>query len=384
MLYAGGNYAVLNPPQEEFAYVYGVHSGEQVGKLGQEFVYSRAALWRGGSETYVDMHPPGVWDMSILNDTFEGKQVGAARFGAQLEWHAGVWNGTPGSFVDLHPAVAQSFANGISKNQIVGSVQIGAVSEAALWNSFSPASFVNMHPPGKWDLSSAYAVHEGQQVGVVWGFAVDTNPVIWYGSPESASLLPTYGFAGSANDIFDTGEETRVVGWLDVDGTGDRHAVLWVRTNQLFAPLEYLLLRGRLVAGNLDSLVASDNNRLVLRPGPVLISSQSPIDVQISAVCSQENPTMLSFQVESQASSVSVQQEVWIRNYATGLLERMSSDMCTTTDSERRINITNSPENYISEEGTVSTTVRYRALGPVLLYPWQVRIDRVRWIQPGT
>jgi hypothetical protein len=88
---------------------------QQVGITGSTNSLS-AALWTGTKESWVNLSPAGSTE-SLLNATNGTYQVGGARFGINDPFHAGVWNGTAGSYEDLStylPAGSfDSYATGV-------------------------------------------------------------------------------------------------------------------------------------------------------------------------------------------------------------------------------------------------------------------------------
>jgi hypothetical protein len=160
-----------------------------------------------------------------------GQQVGAALIDGV--YHASLWSGSAGSWVDLAPAGANhSEAFGIGGGQQVGIVVTGGVNRASLWNG-SAGSWVDLHPAGA-DASYCFGVHGGMQAGLT-----DVNGIphasVWSGSAASYTDLHSFlppGFTQSqARGIWrDASGNTYVVGH-GLYGSLDQHqALMWVAT----------------------------------------------------------------------------------------------------------------------------------------------------------
>src|SRR4029450_9204540 len=91
--------------------------------------YQHACLWRGTSESFVDLHPDGAGFMgSDAMGVRDGQQVGIV-WGESLTQRAALWSGAPGSYTDLAPngflrstawACARGFQVGWAEEQEMG------------------------------------------------------------------------------------------------------------------------------------------------------------------------------------------------------------------------------------------------------------------------
>lgn len=147
----------------------------------------------------------------------------------------------------------------------------------------------------------------------------------------------------------------------------------------LVVPSSYTLLRGGLVSGNLNSLAFSDNDRLVLRPGPVFTSQQPPIEVAVDAVSPYGTATGIRFSVEAHCSSGNIGQIISLFNFQTQTYDVLSNAAPGTTDTITVVSITKDCDRYLGPAQEVRATISYKAQGPVFVYPWQARIDHVFW-----
>ncbi len=191
----------LNTPSFPSAVVNANSNNTQVGYVGAlgNFSLRRAAMWNGSSGTYVDLHPANALH-SEAHDASGGVQVGRARFdGIQS---AVLWSGSAASVVNLHPSGAV-FSEALGAD---GGVQVGRIINsnnalrAALWTG-TAASFVDLNPVGASE-SSAFDAIGGMQVGFanLSGFR---EAGLWNGSAASwQSLHPAVASASQANAIF--------------------------------------------------------------------------------------------------------------------------------------------------------------------------------------
>jgi hypothetical protein len=167
-----------------------------VGQIGGGIPH--AALWTAPlANAFVDLSPTnangGV--SSTLTGVSGNLQVGWAQpvetnaQGAMLPPFAGLWQGTPESFVGLNPSVGLggSLAYGIAGNVQVGVVALGIGFEfegynwhAALWTG-SADSFIDLEAAvgANWTYSSANQIY-ADATGVTIIGACDQGAVVWH------------------------------------------------------------------------------------------------------------------------------------------------------------------------------------------------------------
>jgi hypothetical protein len=188
---------------------------------------SSAALWEGTSGSYVDLHP-AVAMSSSARGASGGVQVGSA---SVPDAQAALWSGSADSFTSLHPAGATlSRAFGVHEGQQVGWAIFDTEPNAVLWTG-SAASAVNLHPAGA-SISEAWAaVHSGVQAGVAVLQGV-LHAGLWTGSAESwfslHELLPADYTESEASGVWVDGDVIEIVGTAFDGVTVTWHAVLWV------------------------------------------------------------------------------------------------------------------------------------------------------------
>ncbi|MEX2218956.1 MAG: hypothetical protein WD749_09370 [Phycisphaerales bacterium] len=145
-LWAGtaASHVSLHPAGGLSSRIFGMAPGEQVGVARFFGSNDHAALWRGSAASYLDMNPPGA-GLSTLNATCGVAQVGYANLGGVNG--AGVWFGTPESFLSLHQFLPHGYFQSVATSVVVegGTLYVGGYAttpsgdEAFLWTGPIPA-----------------------------------------------------------------------------------------------------------------------------------------------------------------------------------------------------------------------------------------------------
>ena len=215
------------------------------------------------------------------------------------------------------------------------------------------------------------------------------NAYLWTNSTGQVNLksyLQQHGVSGldswtlaAAEDISYDG--TTIVG-EGVDPAGRIQAFLATidSPDQQFAPTSFSMFRGILLAGGLPELLNSDDQYVLARPGVVLSSSEAPVQIVVNGTSPISSPSVFQTKVEARANSASVAESLDFYNFTTSTYEQMYSAPATLADSTQYINAPTNASRFI-ETGTrnVRVRLRFKAFAPVLSYPWQVRIDQVRF-----
>ncbi|MDQ2987242.1 MAG: hypothetical protein M3R13_11100, partial [Armatimonadota bacterium] len=316
-----GSWQSLHP----HGFVEGIAGNQQVGHVGVGN-YFHASLWEGTPESWVDLHPANA-EHSLAFDTSGDQQVGYAQFfvgyptvraglwtgtpeswrelhpahtGALSSWafamddgvqvghtwsdkyRAGLWTGTASSWVELHPdGSLGSHCQGVGDGQQVGDAFINGADHASLWRG-TKSSWVDLHPVGA-ASSMAHGVDGGVQVG--WVGYPNERASLWYGTAGSyvdlQTFLPEDCLLSVAGDVWRNGSLTYIVGGWYGSIMNRGEAVMWV--SRSVAPTSYSMVRGSVFSGNLASLLSSENNRLVMRPGFVFSVGEPPVQVRVNA-----------------------------------------------------------------------------------------------------
>jgi hypothetical protein len=226
----------LHPKAYSVSWGTGIADGQQVGygtPVGSHL--SAALLWSGSAESVVELRGPDPKRQSQANAVAGGQQVGvAATDGGH---HAMLWRGASDTVVDLHPGKGfMSGCDGVGDGEQVGVLWLNMdVSRPALWRG-SAESFVDLTPK-KYFGGSLSACARGFQVGD----ATTDKPgkfrhaALWAGSPadfvDLHSLVPAEDFNVSrASAIHIDGTRLRIAGEVGLkkgDVSHTQLAAIW-------------------------------------------------------------------------------------------------------------------------------------------------------------
>nr|MBA3726153.1 hypothetical protein [Armatimonadota bacterium] len=151
-------------------------------------------------------------------------------------------------------------------------------------------------------------------------------------------------------------------------------------------PSSFTVFRGLLLSGDLNSLLESDDNRLVMRPGVVFSTEEPPIQLIVNATSPNATPSRLEFSVEAHCSVSNIkqllsniEQRIALYNFDTQAYETLKTSTATTSDSTAVVFVTSNPGRFIGPNLELRARVAYKAQGPVFTYPWFARVDQVKW-----
>ena len=138
-------------------------------------------------------------------------------------------------------------------------------------------------------------------------------------------------------------------------------------------------VRGTLVAGELASILRSDDVSYDVQPGFTLNNLEAPIWLEFTGELNELNNDMR-FEIESQANTPGVAMTLELLNHITGSYE----EVLTTSESfnSDTVVIADPSGNFspfVDSNGQVQSRVGWRAIGFTLLFPWTVQVDHVRW-----
>lgn len=220
----------LHPPGANYSQAFGTSGSQQVGEVdfGPPSWHVAAALWHGTAGSFVDLTPSGsegtAWAVAA------GQQAGVVYLlGGQ---HAAIWSGTAASFKDLNPPGSA----GSVIYATTGSQQVGANdSGAGLWSG-TPDSFVSLAPrDGKYYSVGLATIGTAQA-----GYIQSTNSgsyrhaIIWFGSADQAldlhTNLPAESYRESEARSLWTDGTNIIVGGDAVTWTGMGHPIVWTLT----------------------------------------------------------------------------------------------------------------------------------------------------------
>lgn len=145
-------------------------------------------------------------------------------------------------------------------------------------------------------------------------------------------------------------------------------------------PTSFQMIRGLVLSGDLNSVLASDDNYLKLRPWIVLSGAEAPIQIVFEGTSPVQTPSQLRFAIESQTNVTNVERRVFLYNFVTNQWDDMGSSPSGPGDTVLEVTVPSNPERYV-ESGTrrLRALVWFKPTGLVLFYPWQAWIDHIFW-----
>jgi hypothetical protein len=185
----------LHPADWEKSVVLGCGDGQQIGYGYKQYSKqpSRALWWNGTRESVVVLTGPDAGQDAMGHAVCDGVQAG--HIGGSGFPHACLWRGSSESFVDLHPArpdINGSEIVGLDADQQVGFVWTKkSTNEAALWTG-SAASYATLAPAGSVRSRAERCAH-GFQIG-------------WMGKEFRGMMLRAALWSGSADEFLDLQE----------------------------------------------------------------------------------------------------------------------------------------------------------------------------------
>lgn len=212
----------LHPPGAKSSRSFGVSGGVQVGYVVSPSGLQHASMWRGSAESWVDLTP--TWGYHTTANAVRGDQI----VGQVGNSDAALWSATTGEMVLLSTGGA-GWSSALATD---GRYQAGWAwpnnsrgSHAVFWDG-TPESWVDLHPGDMYLNSELYAIDGSVQAGQVDGFAA-----VWFGTAASMvnlhALLPTNFDASRATGIERTEHHISVYGYARDPSTNLVAAVCW-------------------------------------------------------------------------------------------------------------------------------------------------------------
>lgn len=227
---------------------YGISSVWVCGAIETALTASQATLWKlsgDSSEPPVSLQPAGnetpSQALAIMGASASSPGLQCGLIGDRGQRHATLWQGTPESLVDLHPAGAiESVALALAPSLQGGFVITASSAEvdtlhAGVWAG-TAESFIDYHPDDPiFTNSRINGLAEGIAVGSAWvgpdGVA-DGRAFAWLGSKNDTvnlhSYLPEAYIGSRANAVAWVGGEQWVAGWAYNSVDMRMEAMLWV------------------------------------------------------------------------------------------------------------------------------------------------------------
>jgi hypothetical protein len=144
-----------------------------------------------------------------------------------------------------------------------------------------------------------------------------------------------------------------------------------------FQPKSFLVGRG-ILTGTLFDILFSDDQRMSWRPGITFTTAQAPVEFQVTAYApNMTSVTSMSFNLEGHATAALIRRQFELRNRNTGLFD-IVSPYANSATSDELITVAVAPGTYINPvDGKMEARISYKLFGPIFVYPWQARQDRI-------
>jgi glucose/arabinose dehydrogenase len=229
-------------------------------------------------------------------------------------------------------------------------------------------------------------IYRGTALGTYWNnryfFCDEVTGDIW-------SLRLNQAGSGSGSDVILHNPEIGSAGSvasIDIDSTGELYFVSFTRgtiyklISAAVAPTSWTVFRGVLVSGGLPQVVQSDDQRAVVGPGIVAISSESPVTLRFDATAPSQTPTTLRFFLEAQASTAGLTQVLELWDYTANAWVQVDSRAASNNVDWRIVVTPSSPARFVqASTRAMRAQVRYYQSGPVTSSHWQARVDQAVW-----
>jgi hypothetical protein len=254
-----------------------------------------------------------------------------------------------------------------------------------------------------WESNNVWRTTDG---GVNWDEITGTAPHKLPSAPVGAfaqhRTKPNWLYAGTDVGMFTSSDGGATWStYTDGPGTVPMAELIWRNDSTLIAvthgrgvfsaivdpsvepvsPRAVSIVRGILPNQlQLQDVIASDDQRLVVQPGVTFSSTQAPIEIEFTGTAPTSGPTSISLQLEGRASSANVGFVAKAFNYSLGQWMQVGTSNLSTTDSNFSFNFIGNASNYV-ESGTRTIKVRLEArpTGAIFAYPWRFEIDRMAW-----
>ncbi|MCL6623679.1 MAG: hypothetical protein K6T17_03550 [Fimbriimonadales bacterium] len=293
--------------------------------------------------------------------------------------HAFRWEN--GQMTDIHnPAFAQSEAIRVSGD---GNVVVGAWGDA----DFTPArAFRWTASTGMQDLGTL-----GGEWSEAWGADYDGTMVVGWaersqGNWRAFRWTPQRGMEDLNVVYASLISPGSVLRWASaispngrfIAGNGDnaqtgRTEVFLLDMWETFLTQTFSLLRGFVRSGGLSDLSQSDNQYLRLIPGFVLNQAEAPIQIVVQGTAPVTQPLQVTLVWEVAGNVPNIEERLELYNFNTGQWDLVHQQVITQQDTRHEVSLR--LPGYVSSTGEVRAKLSYRALGLVLFYPWEVRLD---------
>lgn len=145
-------------------------------------------------------------------------------------------------------------------------------------------------------------------------------------------------------------------------------------------PVSFSIFRGVLVSGGLFDVLASDDQKLVVRNGFVANQSESPVTIEFTGTSPNGIANSITVTCEASVSTPGLLRTLQAFNYDTQAWVQIDSRAATLSDQVVTATITNNVSSFIAPS-TNQMKLRFlvRPAGPVAMSLWTGNVDLVEW-----
>jgi hypothetical protein len=162
-----------------------------------------------------------------------------------------------------------------------------------------------------------------------------------------------------------------------LDGFSETNGIQVVNPERV--PTSFVKIRGTITGGNnIAAVQNSDDTKMLIQPGVIFSSGQSPVDVEFSGTAPLMPLSTITLKVESSASSTNIRLYIEMYDYDANAWVLVHEGQSTTGDTTYSI-ARNDWDRWIGPAGQIRCKVRYKANGAVFGFPWTARIDWIHW-----
>ncbi|MEX2243983.1 MAG: sialidase family protein [Fimbriimonadaceae bacterium] len=261
---------------------------------------------------------------------------------------------------------------------------------------------VNDDPQGsnRWQWFGTMSVAPNGRIDAVWN---DTRSSLVTNLCQTYSSYSLDGGRTWSKNVSMTPTWDSVVGWPNQNKIGDYYHMasddegaglaysatfngeqdvyfLRIEHPAPILPSSFTLFRGSLASGGLSSLFSSDDSALAVQQGIVLSNSEAPVQLVVEGTAPSGSPLELGFLIEARGSTPNLSQQIELFNFVAGAWELVDTRAATTSDSIAHVHVTSNPARFIrASDLRVMAKVSFKAVGPLLGFPFAVSFNRANW-----
>lgn len=151
-------------------------------------------------------------------------------------------------------------------------------------------------------------------------------------------------------------------------------------TPNIISPSVETIERGGSISGNLASYTSDDTDRRIFKPGSVLVSTQRPVSVVLTGTLPFATPSALKIQFTSHSQLPNINEQVEMWRYSTSQWVTVrNATAAVTNDATYTLTPPTAISQYIGPGNEVKMRYSYKPNSAVLVFPWQVRVNRAVW-----